>query len=82
MGGLLIRTPKLLVSLFLSTPAECTLAQDTVITFNNWKFRNEMPHSCNQVLAQDCTLEHKFIVLLKRDQTQEQNHINMMIADM
>ncbi|XP_028259820.1 vitellogenin-2-like isoform X2 [Parambassis ranga] len=61
--------------------AECTLIKDTVITFNNRKFKNEMPHSCYQVLAQDCTPELKFIVLLKRDQAQEQNQINVKIAD-
>lgn len=58
------------------------MAKDTVTTFNNRKFKNEMPHSCYQVLAQDCTQELKFIVLLKRDQTQEQNLINIKIADM
>ncbi|TMS20751.1 Vitellogenin-2 [Larimichthys crocea] len=61
--------------------AVCTMAKDTVTTFNNRKFKNEMPHSCYQVLAQDCTQELKFIVLLKRDQTQEQNLINIKIAD-
>nr|XP_046247526.1 vitellogenin-2-like [Scatophagus argus] len=61
--------------------AECTMVKDTLITFNNRKYKNEMPHSCYQVLAQDCTQELKFIVLLKRDQTQEQNQINVKIAD-
>lgn len=58
------------------------MVRDTLITFNNRKFKNDMPHSCYQVLAQDCTSELKFIVLLKRDQTQEQNHINVKIADL
>ncbi|XP_039985633.1 vitellogenin-2-like [Xiphias gladius] len=61
--------------------AECTMIKDTVITFNNRKYKNEMPHSCYQVLAQDCTPDLKFIVLLKRDQTQEQNQINVKIAN-
>ncbi|XP_010782071.1 vitellogenin-2-like [Notothenia coriiceps] len=61
--------------------AECTLVKDTLITFNNRKFKLELPLSCNQVLAQDCTSELKFIVLLKRDQAQEQNLINVKIAD-
>nr|XP_057928817.1 vitellogenin-2-like [Doryrhamphus excisus] len=61
--------------------AECKLVKDTVITFNNRKFKTEMPHSCEQVLAQDCSQEHKFIVLLKRDQTQEHNLISVKIAD-
>ncbi|XP_018528704.1 vitellogenin-2 [Lates calcarifer] len=61
--------------------AECTMIKDTLITFNNRKLKNEMPHSCYQVLAQDCTPELKFIVLLKRDQAQEQNQINVKIAN-
>ncbi|GLD50054.1 vitellogenin-2-like protein [Lates japonicus] len=61
--------------------AECTMIKDTLITFNNRKYKNEMPHSCYQVLAQDCTPELKFIVLLKRDQAQEQNQINVKIAN-
>ncbi|XP_076582003.1 vitellogenin-2-like isoform X2 [Chaetodon auriga] len=61
--------------------AECAMVKDIVTTFNNRKYKNEMPHSCYQVLAQDCTPELKFIVLLKRDQTQEQNQINVKIAN-
>ncbi|KAI4828435.1 hypothetical protein KUCAC02_022529 [Chaenocephalus aceratus] len=61
--------------------AECTLVKDTLITFNNKTSNIEMPLSCNQVLAQDCTSELKFIVLLKRDQAQ-QNLINVKIADL
>ncbi|XP_054645281.1 vitellogenin-2-like [Dunckerocampus dactyliophorus] len=61
--------------------AECKMVKDTVITFNNRKFKTEMPHSCEQVLAQDCSEERKFIVLLKRDQTQEHNLISVKIAD-
>lgn len=58
------------------------MVKDTLITFNARKYKNEMPHSCYQVLAQDCTAELKFIVLLKRDQTQEQNQISVKISDM
>ncbi|CAK6958104.1 vitellogenin-2-like [Scomber scombrus] len=61
--------------------AKCAMVKDTLITFNNRKYKNEMPHSCYQVLAQDCSSELKFMVLLKRDQTQEQNEINVKIAD-
>ncbi|KAM7387896.1 hypothetical protein PAMP_024107 [Pampus punctatissimus] len=61
--------------------AKCAMIKDTLITFNKRKYKNEMPHSCYQVLAQDCTPELKFIVLLKRDHTQEQNQLNVKIAD-
>ncbi|KAM7011967.1 LOW QUALITY PROTEIN: vitellogenin 2 [Tautogolabrus adspersus] len=61
--------------------AQCAMVNDTLVTFNNRKYKNEMPNSCYQVLAQDCTHELKFIVLLKRDHVQEQNQINVKIAD-
>ncbi|XP_034002721.1 vitellogenin-2-like [Trematomus bernacchii] len=60
---------------------ECTLVKDRLVTFNNRRYKMEMPLSCYQVLAQDCTSELKFIVLLKRDQAQGQNLINVKIAD-
>lgn len=67
---------------FLLTPAECTMVKDKLVTFNKRKYKNEMPHSCYQVLAQDCTSELKFMVLLKRDQAQEENEINVKIENM
>uniref|UniRef100_A0A7N6AEE7 Phosvitin n=1 Tax=Anabas testudineus TaxID=64144 RepID=A0A7N6AEE7_ANATE len=61
--------------------AECSMVKDKLITFNNRKYKNEMPHSCYQILAQDCSPELKFLVLLRRDQTQEQNQITVKIAN-
>ncbi|XP_060933408.1 vitellogenin-1-like [Limanda limanda] len=60
--------------------AECSFARDTLTTFNKRTYRTEFPLSCYQVLAQDCTDELKFMVLLKKDNI-EQNHINVKIAD-
>ncbi|KAL1006283.1 hypothetical protein UPYG_G00070230 [Umbra pygmaea] len=65
-----------------ATSAQCSMDKDTLTTFNNRRFKNEMPLSCYQVLAQDSTSELKFIVLLKKDQSSEQNHINVKISDM
>ncbi|XP_037553993.1 vitellogenin 2 isoform X3 [Nematolebias whitei] len=59
--------------------AECNVLKDTVVTFNNRTYKTEMPISCYQVLAQDCTSELKFLVLLRRDQTHERNEINIKI---
>ncbi|XP_053712740.1 vitellogenin-2-like [Synchiropus splendidus] len=61
--------------------AECSLVKDTLKTFNKRKYKNEMPHSCYQVLAQDCTRELKFLVLLRRDHAQEHNGLEVKIAD-
>lgn len=41
-----------------------------------------MPISCYQVLAQDCTPELKFVVLLKKDEESEENRLNVKLADM
>ncbi|XP_061152871.1 vitellogenin 2 [Syngnathus typhle] len=61
--------------------AECKVIKDTVVTFNNRKFKAELPNSCSLVLAQDSTNEAKFIVLLKRDQEHDQNMLIVKIAD-
>ncbi|KAF3690857.1 Vitellogenin-1 Vitellogenin I [Channa argus] len=60
--------------------AECSFAGDTLTTFNKRRYHNEMPLSCYQVLAKDCTDEMKFMVLLKKDHI-EQNNLNVKIAD-
>nr|ACJ65208.1 major vitellogenin isoform 1 [Clupea harengus] len=65
-----------------ATSAQCSMVRDTLTTFNNRRLKNEMPLSCSQVWAQDCTSELKFMVLLKKDELSEQNHINVKIADM
>ncbi|XP_063057816.1 vitellogenin-like isoform X2 [Engraulis encrasicolus] len=64
------------------TSAQCSMERNMLTTFNNRRYKNEMPNSCYQVLAQDCTNELKFSVLLKKDQLTEQNHINVKIADL
>ncbi|XP_034035813.1 vitellogenin-2-like [Thalassophryne amazonica] len=56
--------------------AECVLDGETVTTFNNKKFQNSFPNSCKQILSQDSSDDHKFRVLLKRD---NQNHINIQL---
>ncbi|KAJ8376406.1 hypothetical protein SKAU_G00069860 [Synaphobranchus kaupii] len=61
---------------------QCSLANDTLTTFNNRRYRNEMPISCYQVLAQDCTPELKFMVLMKKDPASKQHHITVKLADM
>lgn len=63
-------------------PVKCSMVGDTLTTFNNRKLEIKMPLSCYQVLAQDCTIELKFMVLLKKDRASEENHINVKISDM
>ncbi|CDQ71698.1 unnamed protein product [Oncorhynchus mykiss] len=61
--------------------SECSMVRGTLTTFNNRRYKNEMPLSCYQVLAQDCTTELKFMVLLKKDNLHKQNHIIVKISD-
>ncbi|XP_033937400.1 vitellogenin-1-like isoform X2 [Pseudochaenichthys georgianus] len=60
--------------------AECSFVNNILTTFNNRKYKNEMPQSCYQVMVQDCTNELKFMVLLRKDQI-GQTDINVKIAD-
>lgn len=66
---------------FFPSSAECSFTGNTLTTFNNKKLKNEMPSNCYQVLAQDGTDELKFIVLLRKDRT-EQKQISVKIAHM
>uniref|UniRef100_A0AAQ5XYG5 Phosvitin n=1 Tax=Amphiprion ocellaris TaxID=80972 RepID=A0AAQ5XYG5_AMPOC len=74
-------TFKAFKALFLSSPADCTMISDTLRSFNNRKFINEMPHACSQVLAYDATEEHKFMVELKRSSPEEQYQITVTISN-
>ncbi|XP_076007428.1 vitellogenin-2-like [Genypterus blacodes] len=61
--------------------AECTLVENTLTTFNNRKYNHQLPDSCYQILAQDCTPELKFMVLMRKETLPEQNQIYVKIAD-
>ena len=73
---------KSLINLSHFAIAECTIVNDKVTTFNERIFKNQMPESCPLVLAQDCTEDMKFIVLLKKDPLTNNKQINVKIADM
>nr|ADI52871.1 vitellogenin [Acheilognathus yamatsutae] len=62
------------------TTAQCSMMQDTISTFNNRKYKNRMPNTCYQVLAQDCTSEPKFDVVLKTNEQSEENRLNVKLA--
>lgn len=62
--------------------AKCSKIKNTLTTFNHKKFNYEIPLSCFQVLVQDCTSEHKFIILMKKDDVFEHEYLNIKVADM
>ncbi|CAL8393716.1 unnamed protein product [Boreogadus saida] len=72
---------KIIYVLTKANAAVCTIVNDKVTTFNERIFKNQMPESCSQVLAQDCTEDLKFIVLLKKDLASNKKQINVNIAD-
>ncbi|KAL2090118.1 hypothetical protein ACEWY4_014806 [Coilia grayii] len=78
-GGNMAENVKNLLA--VSTSAQCSMVHETITTFNNKRYKNEMPHSCYQVLAQDCTQELKFIILVKKDQISEQKHLSVKLSD-
>ncbi|XP_069050624.1 vitellogenin-like [Lepisosteus oculatus] len=47
--------------------AQCSVAGRNFITFNNVRFTSALPKACYHVLAQDCTSELKFVVLMKEE---------------
>ncbi|XP_030640291.1 vitellogenin-like isoform X1 [Chanos chanos] len=67
--------------LYEATSAKCAMIKNKLTTFNNRRYKSEMPISCYNVLAQDCTPELKFMVLMKKDDNSDQNHLNVKIAD-
>uniref|UniRef100_A0A8C1M6X8 Si:dkey-4c23.3 n=1 Tax=Cyprinus carpio TaxID=7962 RepID=A0A8C1M6X8_CYPCA len=64
-----------------SSNPKCSKVRNTLTTFNHKKYNYEIPLSCNQVLVQDCTSEHKFIVLIKKDDVFEHEDLNIKVAD-
>ncbi|XP_042567868.1 vitellogenin isoform X2 [Cyprinus carpio] len=69
-------------NLYIETSsAKCSKVRNTLTTFNHKKHNYEIPLSCYQVLVQDCTSEHKFIVLIKKDDVFEHEDLNIKVAD-
>ncbi|XP_030640314.1 vitellogenin-like [Chanos chanos] len=67
--------------LYEATSAQCSMIKNKMTTFNHRRYKSDVPLSCYQVLAQDCTPELKFMVLMKKDELSEQDHINVKISD-
>lgn len=60
----------------------CSVQEDKLVTFNNNSFPLVVPQSCFQMLVQDCTLQLKFIVMLRRDVKKKQNQIYIKIDNL
>ncbi|XP_073669605.1 vitellogenin isoform X1 [Paramisgurnus dabryanus] len=64
-----------------SSSAKCIMVGKTLTTFNNRQYSFETPYSCYQVLVQDCTTEHKFMVLMRKDDVSEHKVLKVKVAD-
>ncbi|XP_067252451.1 vitellogenin [Chanodichthys erythropterus] len=64
-----------------ASSAKCSKVRNTLTTFNHRIYNYVIPLSCYQVLVQDCTSEHKFIVLIKKENVFEHEDLNIKVAD-
>ncbi|KAJ1171284.1 hypothetical protein NDU88_003148 [Pleurodeles waltl] len=48
-----------------SAKSHCTVSHNKITTFNNVQFNYAMPGNCNHVLAQDCSPDLSFLVMMK-----------------
>ncbi|MBN3316407.1 VIT protein, partial [Atractosteus spatula] len=55
---------------------ECSVTGNNFKTFNNIKFTSLLPKACYHVLAQDCTNDLKFLVLM-RQETPNKKEVNI-----
>ncbi|XP_043079840.1 vitellogenin [Puntigrus tetrazona] len=60
---------------------KCSRIRNTLTTFNHNKYNYEVPLSCYLVVAQDCTSEYKFTVLMKKDNVFENEDLTIKVAD-
>uniref|UniRef100_A0A673C130 Uncharacterized protein n=1 Tax=Sphaeramia orbicularis TaxID=375764 RepID=A0A673C130_9TELE len=76
-----VRIPKVQCFFMKHRKSECSVdVTNKLRTFNDVMFTNHMATACYQILAQDCTPELRFIVLLKKD-ARDNNYITVKIAD-
>uniref|UniRef100_A0A8B9QG95 Phosvitin n=1 Tax=Apteryx owenii TaxID=8824 RepID=A0A8B9QG95_APTOW len=52
-------------SIIENLKARCSVSQNMITTFNGVEFNYSMPANCYHVLAQDCSPELKFLVMMK-----------------
>ncbi|NXA26265.1 VIT2 protein, partial [Ibidorhyncha struthersii] len=61
--------------------ARCSVFQNMITTFNGVEFNYSMPTNCYHVLAQDCSPELKFLVMMKRpEESADLTAINVRLA--
>uniref|UniRef100_A0A8B9SQE4 Phosvitin n=1 Tax=Anas platyrhynchos TaxID=8839 RepID=A0A8B9SQE4_ANAPL len=68
-------------SIIENLKAHCSVSQNVITTFNGVEFNYSMPVNCFHVLAQDCSPELKFLVMMKRlEEAADLMAINVRLA--
>uniref|UniRef100_A0A8B9CNV6 Phosvitin n=1 Tax=Anser brachyrhynchus TaxID=132585 RepID=A0A8B9CNV6_9AVES len=68
-------------SIIENLKAHCSVSQNVITTFNGVEFNYSMPANCFHVLAQDCSPELKFLVMMKRlEESADLIAINVRLA--
>ncbi|NXE45337.1 VIT2 protein, partial [Casuarius casuarius] len=68
-------------SIIENLKARCSVSQNMITTFNGVEFNYSMPANCYHVLAQDCSPELKFLVMMKRpEESADLIAINVRLA--
>ncbi|NXK44964.1 VIT2 protein, partial [Chauna torquata] len=68
-------------SIIENLKAHCSVSQNMITTFNGVEFNYSMPANCYHVLAQDCSPELKFLVMIKRvEESADLIAINVRLA--
>ncbi|XP_069718238.1 vitellogenin-2-like [Phaenicophaeus curvirostris] len=61
--------------------ASCSVSHDKITTFNEVKFNYTMPANCYHILAQDCSSDLKFLVMMRRaDDATDVKAINIKLG--
>ncbi|EMP27370.1 Vitellogenin-2 [Chelonia mydas] len=64
-----------------SLKGHCSVSQNMITTFNEVEFNYSMPANCYHVLAQDCSPELKFLVMMKKaEESADLKAINIKLA--
>ncbi|NXF90935.1 VITA2 protein, partial [Eubucco bourcierii] len=61
--------------------ARCSVSHNTITTFNEVQFNYTMPANCYHILAEDCSSDLKFVVMMRRaDDTVNLKAINIKLG--
>ncbi|KYO36780.1 vitellogenin-1 precursor [Alligator mississippiensis] len=60
--------------------AHCSVSDNNITTFNGVEFNYSMPANCYHILAQDCSPELKFLVMIKNPEESDLKEMNIKLG--